>query len=70
MAGGKIIEKQRHELGVKVEINNLINHMLDCLLNKEGRKCNHCNCVDACSVLTEVVFVCRNKKIEKHEDCF
>jgi len=64
------MEMHRQEKGVKVEINNLINHMLDCLLNNEGRKCNRCNCVDACSGLTEAVFVCRNRKIETHEDCF
>ena len=64
------MKTQWQEVGVKVEINNLINHMLDCLLNKEGRKCNRCKCVDVCSVLTEAVFVCRNRKIEKHEDCF
>ena len=64
------MEKQGHELRVKNEINNLIHHMLDCLLNKEGRKCKRCKCVDACSFLTEAVFVCRNKKMEIHEDCF
>ena len=64
------MDKQSYDLSLKVEIKNLIHHMLDCLLNKEGRKCNCCNCVDACSFLTEAVFVCRNRKIEKHESCF
>jgi hypothetical protein len=64
------MDKQSPDLVTKAKIENLIQNMLDCLLYKEGRKCNRCKCVDACSYLTEAVFVCRNRNIEKHESCF
>ncbi len=45
------------KLKLKVEANNAINKMLDCMLSSDYKKCNKCKDVDACSFLTGVVFV-------------
>ncbi len=41
------IEDIKDELFVKAEIHNSITYMLECLLDKEERKCKSCQCVDA-----------------------
>jgi len=62
-------EQTKDEIAVKAEIYNAMTYMLECLLDKEERKCKACNCVDACTLLTEAVFICRSKKIQKPGDC-
>ena len=62
------MEDIKDESFIKAEIHNSINYMLDCLLDKEERKCNSCKCVDACSLITEAVFICRARKIKQPND--
>ena len=62
------MEDIKDESFIKAEIHNSINYMLDCLLDKEERKCKSCKCVDACSLVTEAVFICRARKIKQPND--
>ncbi len=64
------LEDIKDDASIKAEIHNSISDMLECLLNKKDRKCKFCKCVDACSLLTEAVFICRAKRIKKPTDCF
>jgi len=59
------MEDIKDELFVKAEIHNSISHMLECLLDKGQSSCKSCQCVDACSLLSEVVNMCRARKIRK-----
>jgi hypothetical protein len=59
------VEDIKDESFIKAEIHNSITYMLECLLDKEERKCKSCQCVDACSQLAEAVFICRAKRITK-----
>jgi len=61
------MEDIKDELFVKAEIHNSISHMLECLLDTGQRSCTSCQCVDACSLLSEVVIICRARKIRKPE---
>lgn len=62
-------EEIKDEISIKAEIYNAMTYMLECLLDKEERKCKTCKCVDSCTLLTEAVFICRSKKIKKPGDC-
>jgi len=62
-------EDIKDESFIKAEVQNSINYMVECLLNKEERKCKTCRCVDACSLVTEAVFICRTRKIKNPDDC-
>ena len=63
------MEDIKDESFIQAEIHNSITNMLDCLLDNKQRKCKFCKCVDACSLLTEAVMICRAKKIKKLSDC-
>jgi hypothetical protein len=45
--------------------NKAINKMLNCLLTDHKRPCKGCNDVNACTFLTEAVFVYRNQLMGK-----
>ena len=45
----------------KIQVNESINRMLGCLLNKNAKICKSCNDVNVCSFLTEAVFAYRNQ---------
>ena len=61
------VERIKDESMFKVQVNESINSMLDCMLTKNGKTCKNCSDVSICSFLTEAVFAYRQKNTRSHQ---
>ena len=60
------VKRKTNESMFKVQVNESINWMLDCMLTGDGKPCNNCSDVSICSFLTEAVFAYRQKYAGSH----
>ena len=60
------VKRKTNEEMFKVQVNESINRMLDCMLIGDGKPCKNCSDVSICSFLTEAVFAYRQKYVGPH----
>ncbi len=61
------VNRKTDESMFKVQVNESINRMLDCMLTRDGKICKNCSDVSICSFLTEAVFAYRQSYAELYQ---
>ena len=59
-------KKQIDESVFRTKTSQAINRMLNCLLTKYRKPCKGCSDVNACSLLTEAVYVYRTQLMKEY----